>query len=270
MHQLGDYPLEDPPRVARLRTASATAADDADAAIALGVALSHAGCNYEASFRLRPLRATWKATPVEAQATASLAAQAWWNKHGLEFARLKGAGDRAGALTLLDTRATDYWDQPPLLMHLSEFAAEDLEYDLAAHLLHRVAILADRGLPKMDMSAFAYVPRAGLVDLLLQQGQAADARAAYGKLTPNPGNAMGHQILGIRTLVAVGEDDQAMVETAELLITAEAKRTGYSKEIRLDFVESSADLDGLRACPDWQAMLDDPRSFLSEHRSRGK
>ncbi|MDH3668084.1 MAG: hypothetical protein OEN23_14245 [Paracoccaceae bacterium] len=269
MHRLGEYPLEDPPEVARLRAALANASNDPDAAISLGLALSRAGCNYEASFLLRPLRASWKATPAEAQAQAALAAQAWWNKHGLEFARLKGAGDRAGALTLLDTRATDYWDQPPLLMHLSEFGAEDLEYDLAAHLLHRVAILADRGLPKMDMSAFAYVPRAGLVDLLLRRGQAADARAAYDKLTPNPGNAMGHQILGIRTLVAAGEDDQAMEETAELLITAEAKRSGYSREIRLDFVGSSADLDRLRSRPDWPAMLDDPRSYLSERRSRG-
>lgn len=270
MYQLADFPLEDSLEIAELRAGAEDASSTANAAITLGLALSRSGCNYEASSILRPLRADWKATPAAPEAKAALAAQAWWNKHGLEFARLKHAGDRAGALRLLGARATDYWDQPPLLMHLSEFAAEDLAYDLAVHLLHRVAKLSDRGLPKMDMSAFAYVSRAGLVDLLLRQGNIADACSAYEALSPNSGNAMGHQILGIRTLAAAGNQDEAMEATAELLITAEKKRSGYSRTIRLEFVETSNDLSELRSRTEWPAMLEDPNAYLAACRGRDR
>lgn len=262
MHRLADYPLKDPPKLTRLRAAAAKAPEDAATAIKLGLALHDDGCNYQAAMVLRPRRDAWKGTPAEPKAKAALDARAWWNKHGQEFARLKHRGDRVGALALLDGRETDYWDQPALLIHLSDFAAGDGDHNLAVHLLERVAHLAEQGLPRMDMSAFAYVAPAGMVDLLLKQGKAKEARAAFEKLIPNPGNAMGHEILGIRVLVSEGAHDAAMAAIARLLVTA-GSRKGYSREIRAEFVERSEDLAPLRRHADWSRMIGDPKALLT-------
>lgn len=266
MHRLSKYPIENPPEITELRKEALHSASAPSAMIELGLALTKIGCNYEASWILRPLRSEWKSTPAAPDAKAALGAQAWWNKHGLEFARLKHAGKRAQALKLLGSRAVDYWDQPALLMHLSEFLAEDLAYDLSAHLLRRIAVLADRGLPKMDMTAFSYVSRAALVDLLLRQGRMLESRAAYEQLPPPAANAMGHEILGIRTLAAIRDLDRAMVATAALLVVAEKKRRGYSRDIRLEFVATSGELTELRSHDDWSVMLGDPQAYL---RTRG-
>lgn len=262
MHRLSDYPLEDPPEITELRDKVSRSSGAPSVMVELGLAMTKIGCNYEAASILRPLRSAWKSTPAAPIAKAALEAQTWWNKHGLEFARLKHAGKRVPALELLGARAVDYWDQPSLLMHFSEFLAEDLDYDLSGHLLRRVAKLADRGLPKMDMTAFSYVSRAALVDLLLRQGRMAESRAAYEQLPPQGANAMGHEILGIRTLAAIGELDRAMEATAALLLVAEKKRKGYSRDIRQEFVAKSDDISELRSRDDWSLMLADPRAYL--------
>ena len=262
MHRLLNYALEDPSEIAGLREAALQSPDEPAAMIGLGLALAKNSCTYEASQILRPLRVEWKSTPDASQAKAALDAQAWWNKNGLEFARIKHAKKRKAALALLGSRAVDYWDQPALLLHLSDFAAEDRAYDLAAHLLQRVAILSDRGLPKMDMTAFAFASRAGLVDVLLDQELAQEGRAAFEQLPPHAANAMSYEILDIRTLAALGEADRAMKAVAALIIVALTQRQGYSRTIRLDFVASSKDLAELRSRDDWSVMLEDPKAYL--------
>ena len=194
-------------------------------------------------------------------AKAALAAQTWWNKNWRTFARLKQAGDREAALTLLGGRAVDYWDLPPLLMHLGDFAIETDHLDLSEHLYRRVFGLAQRGLPNMNMDAFHYVSQSSLVDVCLRRGDTVAALAAHDALQPNAGNAMAHEMQKVRILVASAKYDQAMGFIAKMLLTAANARKGYSRTLRIEFVENSPDLEPLRARSDWPKLLADPASF---------
>ena len=165
------------------------------------------------------------------------------------------------ALEILGTRAIQYWDLPPLLMHLGDIAADDGKLDLAEHIFQRIFDLAQRGLPVMPMQAFLYASQSSLIDVMLRRGRAAQALDRLQALAPNPGNAMAHEMLRIRVLVANEQLDQAMSEVAQSLVIAAQRRKGYSKEMRLDFIYGAPDLDPLRARSDWQNMLDDPAGF---------
>ena len=121
--------------------------------------------------------------------------------------------------------------------------------------------LAERGLPKMDMTAFTYVSQAALIDVLLLRGKAKAALAAHEALVANPGNAMAHELQKARALVANKQEDDAMRCIAGMLITAEKHRKGYSRVIRLEFIDAATELDRLRRRPDWQSLLDDPALY---------
>ena len=268
MHRLIDFPLQEPRVVATKRRQHDAAPDDGEAALRLGIALARAGCSYEAALMLRLQRQLWKASPDAPDAKAALDAQAWWNKTWREFAQRSQAGDHDGALALLGDRAVQFWDFPPLLMHLGTFAKAKGQLDLADHIFRRISDLANRGLPKMNMAAFVYAAAANRVDVLLLRGKAADAQRTLAKLKPNPGNAMAHELQTVRVLVANGKDDAAMRSVAAMLTTARKHRAGYSRDIRLDFVDNAADLDGLRARDDWPAMRDNPEAYTKRKRGR--
>lgn len=262
MQRLIDLPLDDPEPIAAARAALAAAPGDDEAAVALGLVLAGAGCTYEAAHLLRPRRKMWKDADGAEAAKAALDAQAWWNKNWREFAQLSQAGRKDDALALLGGRAADYWDLPPLLMHLGGFAAKAGDPDLAEHIFRRIAGLADRGLPKMEMAAFAYASRASLIDLLAERGDTAAALAAYAGIRPNPGNAMAHELQGARLLVLAGREDDALSAVAGIVVVAEKERKGYSRDMRLAFVDRDPVLDDLRTRPEWQALRSDPVAFL--------
>jgi hypothetical protein len=264
MLRLQSFPHKEPPNIQKLRRAAAAAPRDYDAQIAFALALSRAGCTYEAATILRPLRVHWKSHEGSQFAKHAIDAQSWWNQNWRTFAQLRQSGRNVAALALLDERATHYWDLPSLLMHLGEIAADDGQLDLASHLFQRVSNLSERGLPKMNMAAFAYVSQAALVDVLAKQGDAVAALAQHRAITPNPGNAMGHQIQQAKLLVAVGHLDEAMRTVASILVTATKHRTGYSKDMRMEFVKSSPHLAPLRRRVDWKAVLRDPDTYLRE------
>ena len=48
---------------------------------------------------------------------------------------------------------------------------------------------------------------------------------------------------------------------AGMLVTAEKQRTGYSKTMRIEFIEGAADLDRLRRRRDWKKLLEDPLRY---------
>ncbi len=258
MNELLAFPLDESAAIAALRKA---ARDSVEAQAALGVALAEAGCSYEAAMNLRPTRMRWKGTPGESAARQALDAQAWWNRSWRPFAQAMQAGRRDEAMGDLGDRAGLFWDFPPLLTHLAHTAKAGGQLDLARHLYVRIRDLADRGLPKMEMRAFDYVSRAGLIDVLIMQGEIATALDAYRELRPNPGNAMAHEIQGARLLALAGEEDGAMVAIADMLVTATKKRDGYSTEIRLDFIENAAELAPLRERSDWELMRADPAGY---------
>ncbi len=258
MEQLLERPLTEAAAIGALRKA---ARDSIEAQAALGVALAEAGCSYEAALNLRPTRMHWKGTPGEAAARQALDAQAWWNKEWRQFAQAMQAGERDTALALVGDRAEMFWDFPPLLTHLAQTAKAAGQLDLARHLFQRVRDLAERGLPKMEMGAFAYVSRAGLIDVMIMQGEIAQALEDYAALEPSPGNAMSHEIQGARLLALAGQEDGAMVAIADMLVTASKKRDGYSAEIRMDFIDNAAELAPLRARSDWTLMRADPAGY---------
>lgn len=262
MLRLQSFPLEELGDIAALRGQCAVSPDDVAAQVALGVALSNAGCTYEAATILRPLRSQWVSSPSSEQARFALEAQTWWNKHWREFAQFIHAGKRGAALKLLGDRAVAYWDMPPLLIHLGGFAVEDDRLELANHLYQRVYDLSQRGLPKMNMTAFEYVAQAALVDTMLLSGRPAEALERHRAITPNPGNAMAHEMQHIKLVVANLQFDLAMRQAASILITAEKHRSGFSKTMRLDFIKTSPELAPLRERADWSAMLDDPVAYL--------
>lgn len=262
MLRLETFPLEESGEIGALRKRCAVGPDDASAQVALGIALSCAGCTYEAAAILRPLRSAWKSSAAAGQARFALDAQAWWNKHWRAFAQLKRAGKRDAALGLLGDRAVAYWDLPPLLIHLGDFAAEDNRLELANHLYQRVYDLSQRGLPKMNMAAFEYVAQASLVETLLRSGQASQALERHRAITPNPGNAMAYEMLQIKLLVATSDFDLAMCHSARAIITAQKHRSGFSKTMRLDFINAAPELAPLRQRPDWSVMLNAPDAYL--------
>lgn len=262
MLQLQSFPREDDRKIQNRRRDAAAAPNDLDLQVALALALTRTGCTYEAASILRPLRKRWKASESAQSAEAAIRAQAWWNRNWREFTRLTGAGNKAGALALLGDRAEQYWDLPPLLVHLGKFAAQEGRSDLARHLFGRVAYLSERGLPKMNMAAFAYVAQAELVDLMSQSGEYAAALDRHLSIVPNHGNAMGHEIQHASLLVAAGRHDEAMRKAALILMTAQKYRTGYSKVLRMEFLTHSSELAPLRARADWQALQRDPEAYL--------
>jgi hypothetical protein len=262
MLRLHSFPLKEPRNIQALRRKASTAPSNSDLQMSLAIALSRAGCTYEAASILRPSRSHWKSSKDAPSAKAALDAQAWWNKNWRTFARLRHAGNNTAALALLGDRAAQYWDLPPLLLHLGGIAMDNDDLDLASHLFRRVLHLTGRGLPKMNMEAFAYVSRAALVDVLCRKGDTAAALARHRALVPNPGNAMAHEIQHARLLVKAGHLDEAMRQAAAILVTAKTHRTGYGKDLRLDFVNTSPDLKPLRRRADWKTMLQDPSAYL--------
>ena len=268
MQRLQSFPQKDPPAIQKLRRQAQAAASDKDAQVALALALSRAGCTYEAASILRPLRSHWKTSKSELLAGEAVQAQAWWNKNWRAFVQLKYAGKKAAALALLADRAVLYWDLPPLLMHLGEIAANNGNLDLASHLYLRVHYLSERGLPNMNMEAFTYVSQAALVDLMRKKGDAAAALKRHLEIFPNPGNAMAHEMQHAELLVAAGHLDEAMRQAASILVTANEHRSGYSRDLRLEFIKSSPDLKPLRKRADWKTLLKDPAAYLRTSRGQ--
>ncbi len=262
MQRLIKFPLKDTPDVERLRRTAKASPCDGDAQIALALSLCGAGCTYEAASILRPLRSHWKSTADGQLANRAIESQAWWNKNWREFVLLKNSGQQQDALALLGDRSPHYWDLPHLLVHLGDIAAENDQLALASHVYRRVTYLSERGLPKLDMASFAYVSQAALIDVLCKSGDASAALKRHRALTPNFGNAMAHEIQHVKLLVAAGNLDEAMLQAAALLVTANNNRTGYSKDIRLAFIKSSPDLQPLRGRADWTIMQRDPDAFL--------
>ena len=267
MDRLIDFPLEEPRSISRLRAKTRANIGDDTAQTTLGLALAGQGCTYEAAFLLRPRRKTWKSGPNAPAAKAALEAQTWWNKNWRDFAHLKQAGNREGALALLGCRAIDYWDLPSLLVHLGGFAAETERFDLAEHLFRRVNVLVATGLPKMDMTAFAYVGAASLVEVLARRGKFEDALAQHRVLTPNPGNAMAHEIQLVRLLARTDRTTEAFESTARMLVTALSDRKGYSREMRIECADKEPDLAQLRAHEEWSRMRADPKSWLKARKA---
>lgn len=262
MLRLQSFSLKDPRTVQNLRRKAEAAPSDNDMQIAFALALTRAGCTYEAAAILRPLRSHWKSSQGSELASEAIAAQAWWNKNWRQFVRLRRSDKEAAALALLGDRFLHYWDLPPLLTHLGEIAADKNQLALASHLFQRVAHLCERGLPKMNMEAFAYVSQAALVDVIYRKGEFAAALDRHRAITPNPGNAMAYEIHRTRLLVAAGHADDAMRYAATILVTAQKHRTGYSKTLRMEFIETSADLEPLRKRADWNLLLQDPEAYL--------
>ncbi|MDH3703783.1 MAG: hypothetical protein OEU46_21000, partial [Alphaproteobacteria bacterium] len=262
MLRLRDFSLEEPSETAALRRKCAERPNDVSGQIAFGVALSRSGCTYEASAILRPLRAQWKSSDDEQPARIALETQTWWNKNWRAFAQFKHAGNKEAALQLLGDRAVLCWDLPPLLVHLGDFAAGDGQFDLANHLYQRVAYLSQRGLPKMNMAPFAYVAQASLVETLLLSGKPGEALERHRAITPNAGNAMAHEIQHLKLLVATQNFDEAMRQAASTIMTAKKHRSGYSKVVRMEFIETAPELAPLRDRSDWTGMLNDPSSYL--------
>jgi hypothetical protein len=262
MLRLQSLPQKEPRHIQQLRRKAEAAPSNKDLQIAFALALSRAGCTYEAASILRPLRSHWVSSERATLARAAVDAQAWWNKNWKAFVHLKRSGKTADALALLGDRVTHYWDLPPLLMHLGEIAADDDHLELASHLFRRVFTLSERGLPGMKMEAFAYVSQAALADVLCKTGDAAAALDWHRNIVPNAGNAMGYEIQQARLLVAAGHHDDAMRAAASILVTAEKHRTGYSRDLRLEFIKSSPDLAPLRRRADWKMLQKDPVAYL--------
>jgi hypothetical protein len=265
MLRLQSFPKVEASNIRALRRKAAGGA--ARHELALGLALADAGCSYEAALILRPIRSHWKSTGGAPQAEQALDAQAWWNKNWRTFARLRHAGQREDALALLGDRSIQFWDFPPLLMHLGAMAVDDARLDLADHIFQRVLHLTERGLPKMPMQAFVYVAQAARVDVLCRKGDAAAALKHFRTIAPNSGNAMGHTMQLVELLVAAGHLDEAMGEAASVLATA-TTRNGYSKDMRLDFIATSSALAPLRKRSDWRALLQDPGAYVRTARKQ--
>lgn len=262
MDDLIDYPLKETSKIVKLReVAEASGADDD--VIVFGMALAKTGCTYEAASLLRPKRAKWKNWPDAPTGKTALDVQSWYNKNWKQFARLKQAGQMEEALELLDGRASQFWDHPPILMHLGGFAMDQGKLDLAEHIFRRISYLADRGVPKINMVAFVYGAQAALLDVLSLRGDSKKALKLWRDLEHNPGNAMAQQLQGARLMVAAGESRMALRQVADIILTAEQARRGYSRDIRLEFVENSSDLSALRKHKDWAVMRADPVAYVA-------
>jgi hypothetical protein len=51
-----------------------------------------------------------------------------------------------------------------------------------------------------------------------------------------------------------------------MLVTANKHRTGYSKEMRVAFINAAEDLKPLRERADWNDLLTDPDGYVRENR----
>ena len=257
MDQLLALPIEDPPTVQAAR---------AEGGVQLGLALAEAGLSVEAAQLLRPLRKTWSKGARAATGKAALDAVAWWNKTWRDVARAMHADDFDRAEALLGDRAATLWDQPALVAHLARRARVQGKGDLARHLFAHLKYLADRGVPKIDMTAFRYVAAAGLIDALSDEGDIDAALVEHAALTPNAGNVMAHQIQGVRLLARADRADDAMDALADLLVTAEARKSGWSGEIRRSFAKEAPELAALRARPDWNSLIEAPAAYKKSRR----
>ena len=260
MDDLIDYPLNEPANIRKLRSAARAGADDD--VVALGMALAKSGCSHEAAILLRPLRAKWKTHSDAEAGRSALEVQTWYNKTWKHFAQLKQAGKIDQALDLLGDRAPQFWDQPPILMHLGGFAVDQGKLNLAEHIFRRIAYLADRGVPKVNMTAFVYAAQAALLDVLAARGNAVEALKLWRKLEANPGNAMAQQLQGASLMAAAGVHDEALQQVARILVTAQKERKGYSRDVRQEFADNAPDLAHLRKHKDWATMRADPAAFL--------
>lgn len=267
MQRLLTFPLQELRAIQRHRRDADAMPSDDGRRMALALALGRAGCTYEAALLLRPIRSHWKASKWSVLANETVEAQAWWSKNWREFVRLKRSQKKDTALALLGDRAVRYWDLPALLIHLGDNAAADDQLELASHLLQRVACLAERGLPKMNMEAFGYVAQAALVDVMHRRGDVAAALDRHRTIIANPGNAMAHEFQHVRLLVAAGQFDHAMRSAASILVTARKHRSGYSKVMRMEFIGTSPDLAPLRKRADWKTLLQDPGAYLRSTRT---
>ncbi len=257
MANLSDLPLEDPPGLVSARKSGG---------VVLGMALARGGCSVEAAFILRPLQKDWSKGDEAALGKAALKAVAWWNKHWRDFARAMHADQFDKAQDILGDRAATLWDQPALVAHLGRLHRVAGNTALARHLFARLEYLSQRGVPKIDMGAFAYVAAAGLIDVLCDEQAYDAALEAYGAIAPNLGNIMAHQIQGARLLALADRSDDAMRALAELLITAEQRKKGWSGQIRRDFVNTAPELQALRSRPDWEGLLKAPAEYLGQAR----
>lgn len=266
LQRLLSFSLKDPRPLQRLRREAAAAPSDTEVQIVFALALGRAGCTYEAASILRPLQNHWKSTQALPLASEAVAAQSWWNKNWRQFVRLRRSNKEDAALALLGDRVLHYWDLPPLLAHLGEIAANCDQLDLASHLFHRLAHLSERGLPKMNMQAFGYVSQAALVDLMCKRGEIAAALDRHRVIVPSPGNAMAHEFQHARLLVAAGHIEEAMRTVASMLVTAQKHRTGYGKQMRIEFIETAPELGLLRKRADWEGLVQDPDAYLRSAR----
>ncbi|MEM9062622.1 MAG: hypothetical protein AAGD13_19350 [Pseudomonadota bacterium] len=262
MRDLLEFPVEDPADLSGLGEKARDAPQDDALQVTFALALCRAGCGYQAARLLRPRRKIWKGTPDEGDAREAIDAQGWWNKVWREFAQASQKGDHDVCLEMLGDRARHFWDFPPLLAHLTKFAIARGEYDLAEHIARRVHWLSQRGVEKINMAAFEYGSQEDLIEILWKRGDAKGALDAHRSLSPNPGNAMAYEIQRARLLVAAGHLDEAMEQTARILLTARTGRSGYSREMRIGFVDGADELDALRKRPDWAELYRDPGAWL--------
>lgn len=262
MRELLALPVDDPPEIAALKRAAEQEPGDDVSVVAYGLALARSHCGYQAARVLRPLRKLWKDSPDATVAQAALDAQTWWNKTWKDFAALSRAGEHAAALELLGDRALCFWDFPPLLAHLTRFSITSGDFELAENIARRIHLLSQQGVPKINMAAFAYGSQEDLIEILWRRGDPAGALERHRKLEPNPGNAMAYEIRRAELLVAAGHADEAMRQVATILQTARNERKGYSREVRLDFVDNAPELAVLRDRDDWAAMHLDPGAWL--------
>lgn len=268
MLELLTLPLQDSKAITKLRRQTVAAPGDEQSRIALGFELALAGCTYEAANILRPLRSRWKESRFGPSAREAIALQAWWSGHWKQLISLKRTRQYDAVKALIGDRSSRLWDLPPFLIHLGEILADEDEFDIADHLFNRVHYLSQRGLPKMNMNAFAYVSQAALIDVLCRKKDFAAALHQHRELVPNAGNAMAHEILRARLLVFAGRHDEAMQTMASIITIGRQFRSGYSRRLQEQFVAKSTELDPLRERADWQQMVQDPRAYLSNPRRR--
>jgi len=113
------------------------------------------------------------------------------------------------------------------------------------------------------------VAQASLVDVLLLNGKPDQALEQHLETMPNQSNVMAHEMQHAKLLVATGNFDEAMQQAAAMIITANKHRSGFSKTMRLDFVEQAPELAPLRERADWTQMHNDPATYLQGSRGTG-
>lgn len=237
MTPLSELPVEDSPRLVALR-----AVDDP---IALARALGQHGCGYEAALILRPLRKRWRDAPWAEEAQQWLAAQTHWNKQGRQAAALRVQGDLFAAESLVSLHEGAYWDFPPALMLLAQIAQSDGRLERAKHLYQRLVYLAQRGVPKINMVAYGYLPAANLIDIQAEEGDPAGALAALRTLDVHTGNRHHYDMLLAELLAMTGDIDAACKLLTKIVRDAK-RRKGSTGSGRLKWAASEPRLAPLR------------------------